>query len=265
VCRHELHEQPRVSCRGLSSPFAVSHLPQVQRHCRAVVRVYVLAQHSAQRHVLRADIWLPKEVQTGLIAGKRSRSVGELLSRLLPASERSARCASLCPLCHSTPSEAGNADVVTTAQACLTPCLACRRLRSRCCAGTRSGEAEWVQAERVAEGMLSHVEPESPSAPGMPYQFKECVMQLPNWMLEGAPLSAAPPLPLDTSLREGAPGQEACLASLPQEVLHALLRHCDDVTAVACTCRYAQDILCSASCAWERLLCHMPRAAVRAC
>ena len=225
-----LCELPVRSTVGLPHPFIATALAQLRKHNSCKVGIYVLCCDTQGRYVLRADVWVPKELLQNLIPWKASRLVGEALARLLPGSTAALQHVDACPLCTrtgSTQTPAGGSEQQAGA------CIACGAAAppagsaAQAHAGPCGPCAPWFQAQHIAEGMLTPrgAGDGGAAAPGL---FKDCVMQLPNWLLEAPQLPPAPPVHAGAALP---------LAELPREVLGVILRQLGDVTAVACTCR----------------------------
>ena len=197
-----LHEVPSVATVGTSHAIATSlHFLRHANSCRLAVCVLSRRERA---HVLRVDVWLRTEVLEGLVPWKPSKHVGELFARLVPARPETAASPCACPLC------------VGAAAAATAPCAAC--------GGAAPGGG--AGAERALETLT----PRDPAAPAEPFQLKDCILQLPNWVLETPALPAPPPA-------RAAGGAAPCLAALSEDVLRRVLARCTDVAAVACTCR----------------------------
>lgn len=197
------------------------------------------------RHVLRVDLWVPVGVAKGLVPWKKSRAVGELLARLLPATPQSARDAAVCPLCGASDAadDSGLSALECAHSADASACIACGAPGGRSAAQRPHEspyvEPSWLQASSIAASMLTPARAGdvATGAPAPPFQFKLCVLQLPNWLLEAPALPPPPPAADFANSGDGVVPQRSQLAHLPREVLQVLLGHCSDVSALACTCR----------------------------
>jgi hypothetical protein len=181
------------------------------------VSATVLRRTSLNRYVLRADIRVRNEVVQGLVTWRPSKHVGELFSRLLPATEVTASDVAACPLC----------AVAATAPSSKT-CIACGQATAVGTSPPSSSSTSvlpWLHPECIAADTLT---PQAPGTTTSVTQLKHCMAELPNWVIESPPIPP-PPHATDPSC--------PCLADLPTETLQHILHFCTDVSAVACTCR----------------------------